>query len=86
MGKRRKVKTHIFNGVRFHIDVDMAYVGWCDNPHKEDNGNEYPAIRMPNGLPYGNEPGAKTALKILLHECGHAENYKTSEAITDRVA
>ena len=86
MGKRRKVRSQVFHGVRYHVDVDLAYVGWCDNPHKRDNDNEYPAIRLPGGLPFGNEPGAKSGLQILLHECGHAQNYKKSEKVVDREA
>ena len=80
------VKTHKFNGVSFHIGVDEPYDGWCDNPSKKNNSSEYPAIRLPHGLPIKDEPGAKYGLACLLHECLHAENYGTTERIVDRIS
>ena len=81
----RAVKTHRFNGVRYYIGVDEPYVGWCDRPKRPD-GREYPAIRLPRGLPYGNERGAKEGLLALIHECCHAENWDLSEARVDKIA
>jgi len=79
------VHTHKFNGVRYYIDVDEPYVGWCDRPRRPDP-HEYPGIRLPNGLPYENDKGARDGLSILLHECAHAENWELSEARVDRIA
>lgn len=81
----KKVKTHIFNKVKFFIGVDEPYVGWCDKPKVPDK-DEYPAIRLPNGLAFGNTKKAKEDLVILLHECLHAENWNKSENEVDRVA
>jgi len=79
------VKTHSINGIRYHIMVDEPYAGWCDKPDKPQK-NEYPAIRLPEGLPYGNSKKAKEGLINLLHEFGHAEDYRKPEEIIDRVA
>lgn len=83
---RNKVKTHVFNGVKFHIDVDCPYWGWCDNPDKENNEDEYPGIRMTDGLPFGNEKNAKRGLIVLLHECLHAEQWELTEDEVDRIS
>lgn len=79
------VRTHKLNNVKYYIGVDDPYVGWCDKP-KEPDKNEYPAIRLPNGLPKGEEKGAKTGLITLLHECLHAENWDKKENVIDRTA
>ena len=81
----KAVRTHWFNGVRFHIGVDEPYIGWCDRPGTPDP-KEYPAIRLPNGLPFEEDPGAKEGLCTLLHECFHAEDWSWSEAKVDRMA
>jgi len=81
----RKVKTHKFNGVKYFVELDEPYVGWCDRPNTPDP-KEYPAIRLPNGLAFGDTHKAKEDLKILLHECLHAENWSKSEGEVDRVA
>ena len=86
MGKHRQVRSHTFNRVRFHIGVDDPYIGWCDNPDKENNHPEYPAIRLPLGLPCGEEPGAKTGLATLIHECLHAEDWSKTEPVIDRTS
>lgn len=80
-----KVRTHSFNSVRYRIGVDDPYDGWCDPPRKPQK-NEFPAIRLPNGLPCGDEPGAKIGLINLLHEIGHARNYKRTEKVIDQEA
>lgn len=82
----RLVKTHSFNGVSFHIGVDNPYYGWCDNRDKKRNSNEYPAIRLPDGLPFGDKRGAKIGMATLIHECLHAENYGTTEKTVERVS
>ena len=79
------VKTHRFNGIKYFIGVDEPYVGWCDRPKRPDP-REYPGIRLPEGLPFEEEPGARNGLMILLHECCHAENWDLSEARVDRIA
>lgn len=81
----RKVRTHKFNGVKYHIDVDDPYVGWCDKPRKPDPA-EYPTIRLPNGLPCGNGKTAKEGLAILMHEMIHAGNWNLSEKKVDQMA
>lgn len=81
----RKVKTHKFAGKKFYIGVDEPYIGWCDKPGQPDPA-EYPAIRLPNGLPFGEKQGAKEGLITLIHECLHAEIWSKSENEIDRVA
>lgn len=67
------------------MDVEDGYDGWCDRPGKPDP-SEYPGIRLPKGLPYGNSQAAKDGLINLLHECCHAENWNLSEARCDLIA
>lgn len=86
MSKQKKVKTHKFNGIRFYVGVDEPYIGWCDNPDKENNHTEYPAIRLPLGLPFGEEAGAKIGLATLIHECLHAENWSKTESVIERTS
>jgi len=79
------VKTHSFNGTSYKIGVDEPYYGWCDFPGIPLKG-EYPAIRITDGLPYGNQKRAKLGLISLLHECLHAENYHTRENTVERIS
>lgn len=81
----RKVRTHRFNGVKYFVELDEPYIGWCDRPDTPDP-KEYPAIRLPNGLAFGNTAKAKEDLKTLLHECFHAEDWSKLEGEVDRVA
>ncbi|KKK68751.1 hypothetical protein LCGC14_2940900 [marine sediment metagenome] len=81
----KKVRTHRFNGVKFHIGVDEPYVGWCDKPGRPDS-TEYPGIRLPEGLPCGEKSGAKEGLITLIHEMLHAENWDPSEKRVDQIA
>ena len=82
----KKVRTHTFNGVRYHIGVSEPYSAWCDNPDKSKNSSEYPAIRLVDGLPYGSKRGAKLGLNCLIHECLHAEDWNKTEDTVDRVS
>ncbi len=79
------VKTHTFNKVKYYIGVDDPYIGWCDKPKSPDK-KEYPAIRMPDGLAFGNGKKAKEDLIVLLHECLHASNWEKSERTVDRTS
>ena len=85
MARKKRVRTHRFNGVKYHIGVDDPYIGWCDRPGMPQK-SEYPAIRLPNGLSAGNSLKAKEDLITLLHECIHAEHWKLTEARTDQIA
>ena len=82
----KKVKTHTFNKIRYHIGVDEPYVGWADNPNRVHNHSEYPAIRLPDGLPCNNRRGAKLGLVTLIHECLHVENWSKQEKTVERVS
>ena len=73
-----KVKSHTFNGVRYHIELD-PYEGWCDDPKTKGISWEYPAIRLADGL-----PNTKKALIILIHECRHAQDYRKKEKTIER--
>ena len=79
------VRTHRFNGVKYHIGLDEPYVGWCDKPGTPDP-KEYPAIRMPEGLARGDSRKAKEDLIILIHECLHASDWSLPEDVVDRIA
>ena len=80
----RQVRTHRFNGVKYFVDIE-AINGWCDKPDKPAK-NEYPSIRIPNGLPYGDSKEAKEGLIALIHEVGHAQKWGTPENVVDRRA
>ena len=82
---KRQVRTHKFNGIKYYVGIDEPYIGWCDRPVTPDP-KEYPAIRLPNGLAFGNGRKAKSDLQVLLHECCHAENWKLSEEEVDGIA
>lgn len=81
----KKVRTHTFNKVKYKIGVDEPYFGWCDRPRKPQK-SEYPAIRLPEGLPCGDKKGAKNGLISLVHECLHAENWNAHEKTVERCA
>ena len=81
----KPVNTHSFNGVSYKIRVDVPIDGWCDKPKKPQK-SEYLAIWLPNGLPFGDERGAKNGLITLIHECLHAEHWKSREKTVDRVS
>jgi hypothetical protein len=80
---KRKVRTHRFNGVKYRIDVE-PFLAMCEEPHPKPD--EPPAIRLPLGLPYEEDVGAKEGLQFLLHECFHAENWRTHEPTVDRIS
>ena len=79
------VKTHRFKGVKYYVELDEPYEGWCDRP-KTPDPREYPAIRIPAGLKAGNSRAAREGLIILIHECLHAENWDKSEKKVDEAA
>lgn len=85
MAAKKTVRTHRFAGKKFHIGVDDPYIGWCDRPGRPDPA-EYPAIRLPDGLPCGNNRKAREGLITLIHEMIHAEDWDLTEAIVDRIA
>lgn len=78
------VRTHRFKGVKYYIELDKID-GWCDKPKKPQK-SEYPAIRLPDGLPRESSKGAKLGLITLLHECIHAEHWALTETRTDQIA
>ena len=82
---RNTVKTHQFNGKKFYINVDEPYIGWCDKPGRPDS-TEYPAIRLPEGLPFKEDRRAKQGLTTLIHEMIHAEDWDLSENRVDQIA
>jgi len=58
-----KIKTHIFRGKRFEIDIDSLVQGWCDTPKEK----EKLVLRIFCPLTQKRE-----SLEILLHESLHA--------------
>ena len=81
----RLVKTHTFNGVKYYIDVEADYDGYCENPDTSKD-KEHPAIRIVNGLPCGNDKGAKSGLRFIAHEALHASKYSTHEDVVIRAS
>lgn len=78
-----KVKTHIFNGVKYSVDVDEPFKGSC---HKPDDSAALPEIVLPNGLPHKNQRGAKCGLITILEESLHAEGWDKKHETINRVA
>lgn len=69
------VRTHTFNGHKYSLVFDDNIGGLCDDP-KDKTLQIMVLVR----------PGTKKSLRILLHECLHAENWSKSEKIIDRVS
>ena len=69
------IKTHVFNGRRYYIDVDKID-GWCDQ-YKLNNK------RMIHIL---SNPTTKNGLITIIHEALHAENWAETEEVVDRVS
>ena len=65
----RKVKTHSFNGRKYHVFVEEPLDGICDTYVP----NESPAIIVAADI------NTKAGLIALLHECLHLENFLASE-------
>lgn len=57
------IKTHIFRGKRYHIDLDSTVMGWCDTPAEKKNL----AIRIFKPL-----HNTRESMELLLHEALHA--------------
>ena len=72
-----KVKTHTFNGHKYDVRVGEQLDGLCDCPHGTDN--------TPN-LTVTCEPNTKRELISIIHECLHAEDWRKSERVVDRVS
>jgi len=73
----RKVKTHTFNGRKYHIDVDLIE-GWCDQ-FKLDAQNGR-CIHILADL------STQKGLIVAIHEALHAENWAATEDVVDRVS
>ena len=72
--RRSMVKTHVFNGRRYYIDIDNVD-GWCDQ--YKTNKRMIHIITKPN---------TKNELITILHESLHAENWAETEEVVDRVS
>ena len=69
------VRTHRFNGHKYSLVIDDSIGGLCDDPKDKHRQIIVMAkLRTKNGL------------RILLHECLHAENWSKSENVVDRVS
>jgi len=71
--KSRKVKTHRFNGVKYHIILRDLH-GFTDYGPTKD---EY-------SLVVSTKPRSRTELVILIHEAMHAGNWDKHEETIDR--
>jgi len=71
----RPVKTHIFNGRRYYIDIDKID-GWCDQ-YKLENKRMLHIIT---------DLETKNGLITTIHEALHAENWAETEEVVDRVS
>ena len=57
------IKTHIFRGKRFKIDLDPTVVGWCDTPQEK----QQLSLRIFRPL-----TGKRDTMEVLIHESLHA--------------
>lgn len=83
----RKVRTHIFNKVKYEIDIE-GFKGETTQ-RKQDLPRiviARPEVTMPESLPCGDGKHARLMLITLLHECLHASNWDKSEKVVDRTA
>jgi hypothetical protein len=69
---RRKVRTHRFNGVKYHIDIYGDYGGSCDTPKRPKKYE--PEISLVQGL-----QNTQESLSFFIHEMLHASNWKIHE-------
>jgi len=70
----RPVKTHIFNGRKYYIDIDKLD-GWCDQFKLNKRFIHVLAdVKTKNGL------------ISIIHEALHAEDWAATEEVVDRVS
>lgn len=77
MVKKRKVRTHKFNGYKFNIDVYEPFTAVVESPRDSDNK---PSLRVAIDIK------TKEGLICLLHEALHASAWAKTEELADRAA
>jgi hypothetical protein len=73
---KHKVKIHMFNGRKYHIDME-PYSGWCDTSKVAD----YLYMRFPDGIVKDFD-----SLDTVVHEALHACFPRMSEKIVTKTA
>lgn len=71
----KRVRTHKFNGCKYSLRFDTDIGGLCDDP-KDKIRQIFVFVK----------PKTKNSLRVLLHECLHAENWSKNEKTIDRVS
>ena len=72
----RKIKTHMFAGISYDVDVEMPFDGICESPRS----SKRPALRVSVDI------NTRKGLETLLHECFHAECWAKTEEVVDRAS
>lgn len=72
-----KVRTHRFNGVKYEIKIIPHTVGQCTYPRNKD---ATPSIDVFHDL------NTKEGIRILLHECLHAEDWSKNHDLIKRAS
>ena len=74
----RLVKTHTFNGVKYYIDVEADYDGYCENPDTSKSGLRFIAHEALHASKYSTHEDvvirASTELSNLLWRLGYRRN------------
>jgi len=73
---KKKVKTQTFNGHRYRIDINRTN-GLCDVHGDRKELKDFMVFVTPH---------TKKGLRIILHECLHAEDWDKSEEAVDRTS
>lgn len=71
----KRAMTHKFNGRKYLLVFDNDIGGLCDDP--KDKTRQITVLVKPR---------TKNSLRVLLHECLHAENWSKNEKVIDRVS
>ncbi len=75
--KKRKVKSHRFNGIKYDIHISPNLDGQCDFPRNVDATPDIDIFCKLN---------TKKGVQSLFHECLHAADWSKNEDLINRVA
>ena len=70
------IKTHTFNGTKYDIELEIDYLGRCDEPNPK-RGTVFVDTKGLSGV---------KLLEVFIHEGLHASNWKAKEGVVDRTA
>jgi hypothetical protein len=72
----RRVHYHNFRGVKYEVDVEEPHHGSCDSPKRKP---KHPVLVVNEDI------STLKGLKILIHECCHAGEWKLPEEVVDQM-